>query len=97
MVNPLVVSSHAVRSVGDVPDVDSQAVVELPFEELQQRRDHSDPFPTGFSMLPGMCRNSQDVGLAAGLQATWSMTGRGDHQRNTKQSSNIAKEPGPTS
>lgn len=45
MVHPFVVGSHAVGPVGDVPDVDSQAVVELSLEELQEASDPISPFP----------------------------------------------------
>lgn len=45
VVHPLVVGGHAVRPVGDVPDVNSQAVVELALEELQEGSDPISPFP----------------------------------------------------
>lgn len=34
LVYPLVIGSHTVRPVGDVTDVNPEAVVELPLEEL---------------------------------------------------------------
>lgn len=50
VVHPLVVGCHAVGAVGDVPDVNPQAVVELALEKLQEG---SDPirvtFSTGFA------------------------------------------------
>lgn len=75
VVHPLVVGCHAVRPVGDVPDVNPQAVVELALEKLQEG---SDPirltfptgFPTGFPRLPGMYRSCQDAAWPARLQAT---------------------------
>lgn len=45
VVHPLVVGGHAVGPVGDVPDVDSKAVVELALEELQDGSDPISPFP----------------------------------------------------
>lgn len=81
VVHPLVVGSHAVRPVGDVPDVNSQAVVELALEELQEgnepisipcRVPHG---PWDVQKLP-----RQWLGWAARLLARWSMTGREDHQ-----------------
>lgn len=75
VVHPLVVGRHAVGTVGDVPDVNPQAVVELALEKLQEG---SDPirvafptgFPTGFPMLTGMYRSCQDAARPARLQAT---------------------------
>lgn len=68
VVHPLVVGCHAVRPVGDVPDVDSQAVVELALEKLQEGSAPSAHFPTGFPMLPGMYRSYQDAAWPARLQ-----------------------------
>ena len=45
VVHPLVVGGHAVGPVGYVPDVNSQAVVELALEELQEGNDPIRPFP----------------------------------------------------
>lgn len=42
---PLVIGSHAIRSVGDVSDVHTQAVVEFPLKELQEGTTWSETLP----------------------------------------------------
>lgn len=82
VVHPLVVGSHAVRPVGDVPDVNSQAVVELALEELQEGNEPISPFPCRVPHGPWDMQKlpRQGVGCRAAGQGRWSMTGREDHQ-----------------